>query len=84
MIVNCQKVKARIVEMNLTQTKIAEQMGIDRCTLNAKINDPNGTRLTLKDISRLCEILSIDDPTVYFFVTCGAKMQHDSTLHANN
>lgn len=67
MLVNCQKIKARIVELGTNQGKVADAMGIDRSTLNAKINDASGSRLTLEDINALCEILEIKDAREYFF-----------------
>lgn len=66
MLVNCQKIKARIVELGTNQGKVAEAMDIDRSTLNAKINDPSGSRLTLEDIHALCDILEIENPKDYF------------------
>lgn len=67
MILNYQKIKARIVEIGTNQSEVATEMGIDRSTLNSKINDPEGKRLTLDDIFKLCDILQIDDPRPYFF-----------------
>lgn len=67
MLVNCQKIKARMVELGTNQGKVAEAMNIDRSTLNAKINDASGSRLTLEDISALIEILEIEDAKEYFF-----------------
>ncbi|MBQ2897728.1 MAG: helix-turn-helix transcriptional regulator [Clostridia bacterium] len=69
MVLNCQKIKARMVELGTNQGEVAEKMGIDRGTLNAKVNDPTGSRLTLDDIYSLIGILKIDDPRPYFF--CG-------------
>lgn len=66
MLVNCQKLKARIVELGTNQGNVAEAMGIDRSTLNAKINDPSGSRLTLEDVHALCDILEIKNPKDYF------------------
>ena len=67
MLVNCQKIKARIVELGTNQGRVADEMNIDRSTLNAKINDESGSRLTLEDVFALCEILEIDDSSEYFF-----------------
>ena len=67
MVVNCQKIKARIVELGTNQGKVAEAMKIDRSTLSAKINDASGSRLTLKDVDTLCQILKINDAREYFF-----------------
>ena len=67
MLVNCQKIKARMVELGTNQGKVADEMGIDRSTLNAKINDAFGKRLTLEDMFALCKILEIADAREYFF-----------------
>lgn len=67
MVLNCQKIKARMVELGTNQKEVADKMGLDRGTLNAKINDATGTRLNLSDIFSLCDILKIDDPKQYFF-----------------
>ena len=67
MLVNCQKIKARMVELGTNQGKVADEMGIDRSTLNAKINDATGSRITLEEIYALCKILQIDDEREYFF-----------------
>jgi DNA-binding Xre family transcriptional regulator len=67
MLVNCQKIKARMVELGTNQGKVADAMGIDRSTLNAKINDASGSRITLEEICALCEILEIEDAREYFF-----------------
>lgn len=67
MIVNCQKIKARMVELGTNQGRVSDEMHIDRSTLNAKINDASGSRMTLEDVYALCEILEIEDPREYFF-----------------
>ena len=69
MLVNSQKIKARMVELGTNQGKVADEMGIDRSTLNAKINDASGSRITLEDIHALCKILEIEDAREYFFCT---------------
>lgn len=68
MILNCQKIKARIVELGTNQDEVAARMGITRTTLNSKINDTTGKRLTLDDICKLCNILQIDNPQQYFYL----------------
>lgn len=67
MLVNCQKIKARMVELGTNQGEVANAMGIDRSTLNAKINDASGSRITLEEIDALCKILEIEDAREYFF-----------------
>lgn len=55
--VNTRKVKARIIELGLTQDVIAKNMGINYATLNLKLN--NSRRLYIDEVAKLCEILGI-------------------------
>ena len=55
---NAVQVKARMVLMRLTQPEVAELMGINVATLNAKIN---GTRrIYLDEYLKLCKILGLN------------------------
>lgn len=65
--VNISKVKARMVEKNLTQEQIAEKLGVDRSTFNRKINNADGQYLTVKEAYQLMGILEIVEPKEYFF-----------------
>ena len=56
-----------MVELGTNQGKVADAMGIDRSTLNAKINDTSGSRITLEEIYALCKILDIQNTKEYFF-----------------
>ena len=55
--VNTNKIKARMVELGLTQGIAAKQMGIDYSTLNQKIN--NKKRFFADEVGKLCKILKI-------------------------
>lgn len=58
--VNTCKIKARILELGLTQEGVAKDMGIDYATLNLKIN--NKRRIYMDEVATLCEILDIKNP----------------------
>ncbi len=65
--VNTTKIKARIIEVGLTQTAVAAALHIAQSTLNQKIN--NTRPMTLDEAEELQKILSIPDPEfcAYFF-----------------
>ena len=65
--INVNKIKARMVELGYTQEKLANEMGVDTSTINRKINYSDGSKLTVLEAHRLTEILSIENPTDYFF-----------------
>ena len=55
---NAVQVKARMVLLRLTQAEVAEVMGINVATLNAKLN---GTRrIYLDEYLKLCKILGLN------------------------
>jgi len=59
-----QKLKGRIVEKNLTQTKLAEKMGISIQSLNAKLN--GRSPFNLQDVIILSKELKIEDKANFF------------------
>jgi transcriptional regulator with XRE-family HTH domain len=65
--VNTQKIKARMTELDLNQTEVAAQIGIAQSTFNQKIN--NSRPLFLEEVEKLQELLKIDnaDFSDYFF-----------------
>ena len=65
--VNVSKLKARMVEKELNQEKVASLMSIDRSTFNRKVNSQDGQYLTVKDVTVLMDILDIKEPNEYFF-----------------
>lgn len=58
--VNTQEIKAEMVRKKRTQRTLAKQMGMDKVTLNGKVN---GKR-PMKDneIVKMCQVLDIKDP----------------------
>ena len=65
--VNTNKIKARIIELGMTQSGVADSMGMAQATLNLKIS---GKRpLTIKDADKLISILNISKKEIgeYFF-----------------
>lgn len=65
--VNVDKLKGRIRELGYTQSDVAKLMEIDPSTLNGKINDPTGKRMSVADAGKLARILDIEVMTEYFF-----------------
>ncbi|MBQ2870351.1 helix-turn-helix transcriptional regulator [bacterium] len=55
--VNTRKVKARYIELGLTQKIIADKIGLDYTALNLKLN--NKRRLYIDEVAKLCDILQI-------------------------
>jgi transcriptional regulator with XRE-family HTH domain len=60
-VVNTNKVKARIMELGLTQEDVAKKLGIDYSTFNVKIN--NNRRFYVDEVAKLCELLNIKTST---------------------
>lgn len=58
--VNTNKLKARILEMGLTQELIAKDIKMDYSTFNLKIN--NKRRIYVDEIAKLCRVLNITTP----------------------
>lgn len=57
--------KAKVVLSGLTLRQVAASLGIDEATLYRKMNGKSD--FYRKEIQKLCEILSIEDPTAIFF-----------------
>ena len=66
---NILKIKARLKEMGLTQRDLANKMGVNESTVNAKLNDKNGRTLTIDETNKILKILKIDKLHIneYFF-----------------
>ena len=64
---NYSKLIGRIKECGFTHAELAAAVGINRCTLSAKLNNLYG--FTTKDIDSICEILNIANEEIgkYFF-----------------
>lgn len=55
--INTSKIKARIIELGLTQEEIANKMGMDYSTFNLKINKKR--RMYIDEVTKLAKILGI-------------------------
>jgi transcriptional regulator with XRE-family HTH domain len=73
--INSQKIKARIIELGLTQEGVAKRIKMSQSSLNCKIN--NVRPMTTTDAENLCSVLKISDNDFgdYFFYRGVAK--HD-------
>lgn len=67
--VNINKIKGRMKEMELTQKEVAEKIGVDISTLNKKLNDTSGARISILELLKLKEILKIKEKELneFFF-----------------
>lgn len=63
--VNEKLLKARIVEKGFTQSEIAEKIGISATAFNNKITGKVDFKAS--EISKLSDILDIDNKDAYFF-----------------
>ncbi|MEX5398753.1 helix-turn-helix transcriptional regulator [Streptococcus sp. ZJ93] len=61
------KLKALIVERGLTQSKVAETIGVDKTTLSRKIN--NSTPFTVEEAKKIATLLKMtaEQATEIFF-----------------
>ena len=66
--INSGKIKGRMVELGLTQEKVAKEIGIAQATLNQKIN--NVRPMDLEEAEKLSDILGLrpEEFCLYFFV----------------
>ena len=62
--INSKKIRARIVEMGMTQQQVAEQIGMSAKTFSVKMN--NG-KFGLDEAQKMIKILNIEKPDSYFF-----------------
>lgn len=58
--INTNKIKGRMAELELTQKDVAKMLNIAQATANQKIN--NVRPLTLVEAEKLCEILEMGIP----------------------
>lgn len=64
--VDCQKIKALIVEKKLTSKEVAKRMGISDKTLYRKLESGIFNSI---EMNKLVDILDIKDPADIFFAT---------------
>lgn len=62
--INAKKIRARIVELGLTQQQVAEEIGMSAKTFSIKMN--NG-KFGLDEAERMISVLKIEKPDTYFF-----------------
>lgn len=62
---NNNKLKAKLVELGCSQTKLAKSLGITLQSLNRKLNGKS--KLTLEEVNRIILILGIENPSDIFF-----------------
>ena len=62
--INANKIRARIVELGMTQQQVAEKIGMSAKTFSIKMN--NG-KFGLDEADRMIKVLKIDQPNSYFF-----------------
>ena len=62
--INANKIRARIVEMGMTQQEVAEKIGMSAKTFSVKMN--NG-KFGLDEADKMIKVLKIDKPDSYFF-----------------
>lgn len=65
------KLKAKLVERDITQQELSIKMGINPSTLNKKLNDAEGIFLSIKEVTNMCNILNIESQEILsiFFKT---------------
>ena len=59
---NTNKVKGRMVELQITGRDLAKEMNIDQSTFYRKMKD-NGESFTLGEITTIKRVLKLDDKT---------------------
>lgn len=62
--INANKIRARIVELGMTQQQVAEKIGMSAKTFSLKMN--NG-KFGLDEAERMIDVLKIEKPEPYFF-----------------
>ena len=66
--VNIRKLKAKLVEKDISIIQLANILGIDRSTVYRKLNK-SGENFTVKDVEKIAKALSLtsDDINIIFF-----------------
>ena len=62
--INANLIRARIVELGMTQAQVAKQMNMSAKTFSLKMNSG---KFGLDEADRMIEILNIEHPERYFF-----------------
>lgn len=74
--INTNKVKGRMAELQLTQKDVADSLGLAQPTINQKIN--NIRPMDLDEAEKLSDLLNIppDEFAIYFFYKESCTAQH--------
>lgn len=69
--INSNEIKAQMKRVGMTQKNLADVIGMDPSTLNRKINNENGTVLTVKEANEIAQALNIprESMTDIFFAS---------------
>ena len=57
--VRTNEIKAQMKRKGMIQNDLAKQMEMDPSTLNRKINDTDGEKMTIKEVARMCKVLDL-------------------------
>lgn len=75
--IDTKEIKAQLKREGMTQAELARNVNMDPSTLNRKINNAEGEKLTVKEATRIAEVLKIprDMLTNIFFASKLAETQ---------
>mgnify|MGYP002517153549 CR=1 FL=1 len=70
-VIKTNELKAQMKRLEMTQKDLAKAIGMDPATLNRKINNENGTVLTVKEANEIAQALNIprESMTDIFFAS---------------
>lgn len=75
---NDRKIKAKMVELGITQKDLALELGISIQNLNAKLNG-RGV-LSITEAAKITKVLSLENPIEIFFASIVPNMQRSNNL----
>ena len=62
--INANKIRARIVELGMTQEQVAEKIGMSKKTVSLKMKSG---KFGLDEADKMIDVLKIEKPETYFF-----------------
>lgn len=72
---NDRKIKAKMVELGVTQKDLAHELGISIQNLNAKLN--GRAIFNIEEAQKITNVLKIDNPIEIFFANIVPNMQQN-------